>query len=172
MKFLLKDARAKAYAAVNYSMVGAYWLIGKQIVEEMQQSGNRANYGEQVIKNISKALTAEFGKDFSDRSVRQYRQFYQTFPKLPITRVMIAESKSTETVKSDKTRKTVKSNDDSANSVRRIQKARYSIMKGNKPLFWDITNITAAIKSIIKIPVNKSLIWHMRRALVASMAVM
>ena len=69
IKQILKEARTKAYAAVNYSMVEAYWLIGKRIVEEIQQGGNRANYGEQVIKNISKALTAEFGRGFSERSV-------------------------------------------------------------------------------------------------------
>ena len=45
-------------------MVEAYWLIGKRIVEEIQQGGNRANYGEQIIKNLSRALTAEFGKGF------------------------------------------------------------------------------------------------------------
>jgi hypothetical protein len=51
----------------------------------------RANYGEQVIKNVSKVLTIEFGKGFSERSVRQYRQFYQMFPKFPIRRSMIAK---------------------------------------------------------------------------------
>ena len=28
IKQILKEARAKAYVAVNYSMVEAYWLIG------------------------------------------------------------------------------------------------------------------------------------------------
>ena len=77
IKQILREARTKAYAAINYSMVEAYWLIGKRIVEEIQQGGHRANYGEQVIKNISKAITADFGRGFSDRSIRQYRQFYQ-----------------------------------------------------------------------------------------------
>jgi hypothetical protein len=86
IKKILREARTKAYAAVNYSMVEAYWLIGKRIVEEIQQGGQRANYGDQVIKNISKALTAEFGRGFSERSIRQYRQFYQMFPGLSIQR--------------------------------------------------------------------------------------
>jgi predicted nuclease of restriction endonuclease-like (RecB) superfamily len=95
IKQILKDARAKAYTAINYSMVEAYWLIGKRIVEEIQQGGQRANYGDQVIKNISKALTTEFGRGFSERSIRQYRQFYQTFPKISIQRSLIAESGKT-----------------------------------------------------------------------------
>jgi hypothetical protein len=70
-----------------------WWrLIGRRIVEEIQNGEHRANYGEQVIKNVSKALTAEFGKGFSERSVWQYRQFYQMFPKFPIRRSMIATS--------------------------------------------------------------------------------
>jgi len=122
IKQILKEARAKAYAAVNSSMVEAYWLIGKRIVEEIQQGGNRANYGEQVIKNISKALTAEFGRGFSERSVWQYRQFYQMFPEFPIMRTMIAQTKSAQSVKPDNTEKKLKNKADSANSVRRIQK--------------------------------------------------
>jgi hypothetical protein len=58
--------------------------IERRIVEKIQNGEHRANYGEQVIKNLSKALTIEFGKGFSERSVRQYRQFCQIFPKFPI----------------------------------------------------------------------------------------
>ena len=94
IKQILREARAKAYSSVNYAMIEAYWLIGKRIVEETQQGEHRANYGEQVIKNISKALTAEFGRGFSDRSIRQYRQFYQMFPKFSIQRSLIAISKA------------------------------------------------------------------------------
>jgi predicted nuclease of restriction endonuclease-like (RecB) superfamily len=92
IKQILREARTKAYAAVNYAMVEAYWLIGKRIVEEIQQGEHRANYGNQVIKNISKALTAEFGRGFSERSIRQYRQFYQMFPKVSIQRSQITIS--------------------------------------------------------------------------------
>jgi hypothetical protein len=90
IKQILKEARAKAYNAVNYTMVEAYWLIGRRIVEEIQNGEHRANYGEQVIKNVSKALTAEFGRGYSERSIWQYRQFYQMFPKFPIRRSVIA----------------------------------------------------------------------------------
>ena len=92
IKQILRNAKAKANIAINYSMVEAYWLIGKRIIEEIQQGEKRANYGEKVIINVSKALTAEFGKGYSDRSVRQYRQFYQMFPKLSIQRSQIAIS--------------------------------------------------------------------------------
>ena len=44
-------------------MVEAYWNIGKSIVE--QQGGEaRAEYGAQLIKALSKQMTADFGKGF------------------------------------------------------------------------------------------------------------
>ena len=92
IKQILREARAKAYTAVNYAMVEAYWLTGKRIVEETQQGEHRANYGEQVIKNLSKSLTAEFGNGFSERNIRNFRQFYQMFPKNPIRQTLFANS--------------------------------------------------------------------------------
>jgi predicted nuclease of restriction endonuclease-like (RecB) superfamily len=72
-------------------MVEAYWLIGKRIVEEEQNGKSRADYGERVIQEVSKALTEEFGKGFSERSIRQYRQFYQIFPVREIARAPLAQ---------------------------------------------------------------------------------
>ena len=79
IKDILTTARVKAYSAVNFAMVEAYWLIGKQIVEA--QSGNeRAEYGTQLLKYLSERLTQEFGKGFEERELRRIRQFYLTFP--------------------------------------------------------------------------------------------
>lgn len=45
-------------------MVEVYWNIGKKIYEVCGEN-DRAEYGKQVLKNISKALTKEFGQGFS-----------------------------------------------------------------------------------------------------------
>ena len=63
-------------------MVEAYWKMGKRIVEEEQQGQARADYGKQLLKSLSKALTEEFGKGFSVGSLYYYRQFYLTFPEI------------------------------------------------------------------------------------------
>jgi hypothetical protein len=76
---ILTTARAKAYSAVNFAMVEAYWLIGKQIVEA-QAGSERAEYGAQLLKYLSEQLTRDFGKGFDERELRKIRQFYQTFP--------------------------------------------------------------------------------------------
>ncbi len=80
IKIILEQARQKAYQAINSAMVEAYWLIGKRIVEEEQNGKERAEYGEAVLKNLSVALTEEFGKGFSYANLRNFRQFYLTYP--------------------------------------------------------------------------------------------
>ncbi len=77
---ILENARQKAYTSVNSAMVEAYWHIGKRIVTEEQQGAARAEYGEYLIKELSRSLTSEFGKGFSLANLWNFRQFYQTFP--------------------------------------------------------------------------------------------
>lgn len=82
IKQILAQARQKAYASVNTAMVEAYWLIGRRIVEEEQKGEDRAAYGKEIIKNLSIELSREFGRGFSERSLREFRQFYQTISDL------------------------------------------------------------------------------------------
>lgn len=84
IKQIVTQARQKAYAAINSAMVDAYWQMGKRIVEQEQQGKDRADYGSQLLKSLSKELTAEFGKGFSTNSLYYFRQFYLAFSeKLP-----------------------------------------------------------------------------------------
>ena len=76
---ILNAARNKAYTAVNFAMVEAYWEIGRSIVE--QQGGEeRASYGEALIEGLAVKLTKDFGKGFDIRNLRFMRQFYLAFP--------------------------------------------------------------------------------------------
>jgi predicted nuclease of restriction endonuclease-like (RecB) superfamily len=79
IKEILTSARTRAYSAVNFAMVEAYWLIGKQIVEA--QAGNeRAEYGEYLLKYLSEQMTRDFGKGFTTTNLKYMRQFYNMFP--------------------------------------------------------------------------------------------
>ncbi len=76
---ILDAARNKAYAAVNFAMVEAYWEIGRSIIE--QQGGeDRAAYGDALIEGLASQLTDDFGKGFDVRNLRFMRQFYLAFP--------------------------------------------------------------------------------------------
>lgn len=76
---VLRTARRTAYRAVNFTMVEAYWNVGRMIVEEEQQGKERAVYGAFVMKNLSTRLTAEFSQGFSEQSLRNMRQFFLCF---------------------------------------------------------------------------------------------
>ena len=87
--------RDEAYKAVNESMVRTYWTIGKRIVEEEQHGELRAEYGTQLIKNLSEALTDYFGKGFTERNLRSFRQFYILFPDYEIWHARVPNLKWT-----------------------------------------------------------------------------
>lgn len=65
IKNLLASARENIVSNVNSTMTKTYFLIGKRIVEEEQNGNERAEYGEELIKNLSLRLSKEFGKGFS-----------------------------------------------------------------------------------------------------------
>mgnify|MGYP003279549556 FL=1 len=80
IKRILFEARNKAYQTANFAMVEAYWNIGKSIVEQ-QDGEERAEYGAKLIAELSKQMTADFGKGFTAANLKNMRQFYLTFPK-------------------------------------------------------------------------------------------
>lgn len=63
-------------------MLQAYWHIGKRIVEEEQGGERCAAYGEELLQQLSKALTADLGKGVCLASLRNFRPFYLIFPDL------------------------------------------------------------------------------------------
>ena len=78
---LINHARISVLQSVNQTMVYTYYGIGKMIVEEEQGGSARAEYGRQIIKELSARLSADFGKGFSQRNLEQMRQFYQIYSK-------------------------------------------------------------------------------------------
>ena len=80
VRAILREARGRAYAAVNTAMVQAYWQIGRRIVEEEQGGERRAGYGDALITGLARALGEEFGKGISVANLKNFKQFYMTFP--------------------------------------------------------------------------------------------
>lgn len=78
---LLKDARQRVVQAVNHTMVLTYFEIGRMIVEEQQNGNDRAEYGTELIIDLSWTLTNEFRKGFSTTNLKQMRQFFLTYSK-------------------------------------------------------------------------------------------
>ncbi|MEE3421709.1 MAG: PDDEXK nuclease domain-containing protein [Succinimonas sp.] len=79
---IIEGARVSAYQAVNTTLVQRNWLIGRRIAEEELRGGDRAQYGLEIIKTLSRELTAEHGKGFTKTNLYSFYQFYKTFPEI------------------------------------------------------------------------------------------
>ncbi|PJG85610.1 PDDEXK nuclease domain-containing protein [Conservatibacter flavescens] len=77
---IIEQARHQVKQTVNVAMVQSYWEIGRLIVEDEQQGEKRAEYGKFVLQDLSKRLTAQFGKGFDVTNLRKMRLFYLAFP--------------------------------------------------------------------------------------------
>ncbi len=77
---IIEQARQEAYRSVNIAMLQRNWLLGKRISEEILRGENRAEYGREVIKKLSKELTVIYGKGFTKSYLYNFMRFYKTFP--------------------------------------------------------------------------------------------
>jgi predicted nuclease of restriction endonuclease-like (RecB) superfamily len=88
---ILESARVTAARSVNTAQVVANWLIGREIVEEEQRGSNRAEYGQQLILQLSEQLKRDFGSGYSAQSLFYMRQFYQSYASLvPASKILHA----------------------------------------------------------------------------------
>ena len=76
---ILEQARSSVIRAVNSNMVIAYWLIGREIVQALQGGDERAEYGKQVLQQLSQRLAEQYGKGFSVTTLRYFRTFYLAY---------------------------------------------------------------------------------------------
>ncbi len=76
---LLNKARQEVVRSVNRTMVYTYFEIGRTIVESEQKGEQRAEYGKQILAELSSRLTKEFGKGFSVDNLENMRKFYLTY---------------------------------------------------------------------------------------------
>lgn len=76
---MIYDAKNEVMLRVNTSVITLYWNIGKKLSEEVLQ-GKKADYGKNIIGDLSERLTAEYGKGFEKSSVFKMVKFYQEFP--------------------------------------------------------------------------------------------
>lgn len=82
IKTVLESARRNVAKQVNSELLNTYWNIGRIISEYEQTIPERADYGKQTLKELAKALTAEFGKGFSRANLYNMRQFYMSYEKI------------------------------------------------------------------------------------------
>ncbi|MDO9576664.1 MAG: PDDEXK nuclease domain-containing protein [Candidatus Cloacimonadales bacterium] len=79
VKELIITARSQVIRSINSTMVCTYFEIGRIIVEHLQGGEKRAEYGEQILEDLSEKLIKEFGRGFSVRNLEQMKFFYLTY---------------------------------------------------------------------------------------------
>lgn len=79
---VIEQARETAYRQINEALVKRNWELGKLIAEEELNGQDRAVYGAAIIKDLSKRLTANFGKGFTKTNLYSYSQFYKVYPEI------------------------------------------------------------------------------------------
>lgn len=77
---LIAEARHQVQRNINTTMAKTYWHIGKRIIEEEQQGLKRAKYATELMPHLSRELSREFGKGFSETNLRQMRNFFLAYP--------------------------------------------------------------------------------------------
>ena len=81
IKDVILSSRKKVAYEVNNTMLYAYWNVGRIIVENEQNGNIKAEYGKQIMKELSKELRKILGSGFSVSNLFNMRKLYITYPK-------------------------------------------------------------------------------------------
>jgi predicted nuclease of restriction endonuclease-like (RecB) superfamily len=77
----VQRAKEQIVRSIDHEMLRAYWLIGRDLVEDEQAGEARATYGKAVLQSIASKLRQEFGKGFSVDTLERSRKFYLFYSK-------------------------------------------------------------------------------------------
>lgn len=87
---LVHAAKQRAAIAVNAELTLLYWSVGQRIRQEILK-GERAEYGQNIISNLSQTLTQHFGKGWSKRNLAQMIKFAEIFTDAQIVQTLSAK---------------------------------------------------------------------------------
>ncbi len=76
------DLQLRAIQSVNQALTIRNWLIGHHIYEYEQEGQDRAKYGENLIRVLTKELTSKGIKGMSFSNLKTFRQFYLAYPQI------------------------------------------------------------------------------------------
>ncbi len=79
IKHPIDDARQSIAITASATLTLLYWNIGNQIHKDILDN-KRAAYGQEVIKSLSKELTQEYGRGWSENQLRHCQRIAETFP--------------------------------------------------------------------------------------------
>jgi hypothetical protein len=84
---LIENSKRNVVSTINREMVILYWNVGNIINTDIVKN-NRADYGKQVIKELSQQLALHYGKGFNETNLRNFIKFVQVFPSSEISHTL------------------------------------------------------------------------------------
>lgn len=97
----LQRGRTQVAYVVSHTILQTYWEVGKQIVEYEQQGNEKAEYGSELLKRLSKDLTIQHGNGFGMSNVNKMRKLYICYPILQTLSAKLTWSHYVELLKLD-----------------------------------------------------------------------
>lgn len=76
---LIDSARQRAAASVNSELVMLHWSIGKRVREEVL-GGERAAYGQDIVKRLAARLTERYGRGYSWQNIFRMMRAAELYP--------------------------------------------------------------------------------------------
>ena len=90
LRTIIETGRGAVAQAVNAGLVLLYWSVGDRIRREILGE-KRAKYGEEIVVTVSRQLTQEYGKGFSQRNLFNMIELAEAFPELRILQTLSAK---------------------------------------------------------------------------------
>ncbi|OGN62901.1 MAG: cytoplasmic protein [Chlamydiae bacterium RIFCSPHIGHO2_12_FULL_49_11] len=79
LREMINQTKGAIASAVNHRLGMLYWSLGNRVRKEILKN-TRAEYGEEIVASVARQLTLDYGKGFSEKSLRRMIQFGELFP--------------------------------------------------------------------------------------------
>ena len=129
---IIEQSRNLVYATANVAEVKARYEVGRYIFEDEQQ-GERAAYGKDLLRQLSKKLMEKFGDDWTYDTLRRCRLFYQSYAHPQIEATVLRKFQNTEKQEVD----------DSGNSIAQIRQPRFTLSWSHYLILMRVDNLDA-----------------------------
>lgn len=79
VSLLIDHSKSRVVQYINSEIILLYWDLGRIISKNILEN-SRADYGKQILKELSKELSIRHGKGFSETNLRNCIKFYKIYP--------------------------------------------------------------------------------------------
>ena len=83
ISLLIEESKQQVVRTANSALTLLFWQVGKRVNDEVLKN-DRAQYGKQIVANVSAQLEMKYGRNFAKKNLRRMMQFSIEFPDFQI----------------------------------------------------------------------------------------